>query len=79
MSATVWLWIGLGVLAFALGFFLSWLQMRRRLQRRVNEVVAEEVSRRVQERVLNELRGGSTPDSGESASEDRKQGKQDDE
>lgn len=62
MSASVWLWIGLGMVTFGLGFLLSWWHMRRRLQRRVNEVVAEEVSRRLQERVLDELRG-DTPGS----------------
>lgn len=59
MNGNVWLWFGLGMMAFGVGFMLSLVRMRRRLQRRVNEVVAEEVSRRVQQRILEELRGGA--------------------
>lgn len=64
MSAGPWLWLGLGMAAFAVGFLLSWLQMRKHLQRRVNEVVVDEVARRIEARVLDELRGqapGSEP------------------
>lgn len=57
MSAGLWLWLGLGVLAFGVGFMLSWLQMRRHLQRRVNAIVADQVARSVEQRVLDELRG----------------------
>lgn len=55
--ANMWLWIGLGALAFILGFMLSWLQMRRHLQKRVNRVVVNEVARSIEGRVLDELRG----------------------
>lgn len=57
MSAVAWLSVVAAMMTFALGFLLSWLQMRKRLQRRVNEVVVGEVARRMEQRVLDELRG----------------------
>lgn len=55
-----WLWLLLGVLGFAVGFWLSWRQHRKHLHARINEVVAEEVVRAVHKQVLDELRHGGS-------------------